>query len=214
MKLYDCATAPSPRRARMFIAEKRLVEKGVTVERIEVDLAAGEHLLPAFQAINPARTVPVLELADGTRIAENAGIAAYLEAAFPDPPLLGRTPAEKGLVAGWNARMETEGILAVSEGLRNRARSMQKRAVTGARGYSQIPELAVRGRERTLDFFAMLDQHLAGRDYIALDAFSIADITAFVAVEFASWIKVNIDPRQQNLLRWHREIASRPAASA
>lgn len=209
LKLYDCSTAPSPRRARIFIAEK-----GLDVEHVPVDLASGEHLTPEFQAINPACTVPVLELDDGTRIAENLGIACYLEAAFPKPPLLGVSPLEKGQVAAWNARVEFDGVLAISEAFRNKARGLQERSVTGSKSYPQVPELAERGRSRTEDFFAMLDDRLAEREFIATDDFSLADITALVAVDFARWINVEIEPRQQNLARWHREVTARPSARA
>ena len=109
MKFYDCQTAPSPRRARIFIAEK-----GLDIETVEVDLGKAEQLTDAFKRINPRCTVPVLELDDGTFLTENAGIAAYLEALAPEPPLLGATPAERGLVASWNARIELEGLEPIS----------------------------------------------------------------------------------------------------
>ena len=94
MKFYDCQTAPSPRRARIFIAEK-----GVDLETVQVDLRSGEHLNPEFQAINPYCTVPVLELDDGTQLTSTAGIWNYLEAEAPEPALMGTTPQEKGVIA-------------------------------------------------------------------------------------------------------------------
>ena len=94
MKFYDCRTAPSPQRTRILLAEKE-----IEVETVEVDLGQGEQWTEAFRQINPRCTVPVLELDDGTRLTENAGIAAYLEAVAPDPPMLGRSSEEKGRFA-------------------------------------------------------------------------------------------------------------------
>src|SRR5690349_8766487 len=104
---YDCPTAPSPRRARIVLAEKR-----VPHETVNVDLRAGEQLGDAFRRINPDCTVPVLRLESGERLTSNAAIAAWAEAAFPEPPLLGVTPSEKAAVAHWNWRIEFEGLMA------------------------------------------------------------------------------------------------------
>ncbi|MFB3102090.1 MAG: glutathione S-transferase N-terminal domain-containing protein, partial [Alphaproteobacteria bacterium] len=92
MKFYDCATAPSPRRVRMFIAEKGLSDQ---IETVEVNLREAEQLKPAFREINPYCTVPVLELDDGTRLYSTAGCCRYLEEAYPEPPLMGRSTEEK-----------------------------------------------------------------------------------------------------------------------
>ncbi len=206
MRFHDCATAPSPRRARIFIAEK-----GLDIETVAVDLTAGEQFGAAFRRLNPRCTVPVLELDDGTAITENAGIAVYLEAICPEPPLLGRDPREKALVAAWNARCEAEGLHAVAECFRNRARGLRDRALTGARAYPQIPELAERGRARTLEFFDTLDQRLAETPYLAGEHFSVADITALCAVDFAAWIKLMPGEEQTHLRRWHAAVSARPS---
>ncbi len=105
--LYDCATAPSPRRARILLAEK-----GIPHETVQVDLRSGEQLGEAYRQINPQCTVPALRTHEGVVLTDNAAIAAYAEAIQPEPPLLGRTPIEKAQVAGWNWRMEFEGLLA------------------------------------------------------------------------------------------------------
>ncbi len=206
MKFYDCRTAPSPRRARIFIAEK-----GIAVETVEVDLAAGEQFSDAFRRLNPRCTVPVLELDDGTAIGENAGIAAYLEAVCPHPPLLGRDPRDKALVAAWNARCEAEGLHAVAECFRNRARGLRDRALTGGRAYPQIPELVERGRLRTLEFFDTLERRLADAPYVAGEHFSVADITALCAVDFAAWIKLEPGDDRPHLRRWHAAVTARPS---
>lgn len=209
LTLYDHPMAPSPRRARILLAEK-----GIDYERVTIDLAAGEHLKPEFRAINPTCTVPALKLEDGTVIGENAGIAAYLEAAYPDPPLLGRTPVEKGLVAAWNARIEYEGLMAVAEALRNASPGMKDRAVTGAANVAQIPELAARGLARLEAFFEMLDARLEGRDFLAIAEFSLADITALVTVDFARAVRRQPKPEQAHLARWRASVSARPSAKA
>jgi glutathione S-transferase len=183
--LYDCATAPSPRRARILLAEK-----GIAHETVQVDLRNKEQLSDAFRAINPQCTVPALRTEDGDVLTDNAAITAYLEAQFPNPPLLGRTPAEKAEIASWHWRVEFEGLLAIAEALRNSAPAMANRALPGPVDYTQIPELAQRGLARVQQFMDMLNAHLAGRDFIAANQFSIVDITAVVAIDFARVVRI------------------------
>jgi glutathione S-transferase len=206
--LYDCATAPSPRRARILLAEK-----GVVHETIQVDLRNGEHLGDAYRKVNPQCTVPALRTDEGLLLTDNAAITAWLEARFPEPPLLGSTPAEKAEIASWNWRVEFEGLLAIAEALRNSAPAMAHRALPGPVDYAQIPELAERGLARAQQFFVMLNDRLAGRDYIATDRFSIADITAVVAVDFARVVKVKPGEQHPHLQRWRAAMAQRPSMS-
>lgn len=210
MKFYDCATAPSPRLVRMMITEKDLADQ---IETVEVNLREGEHLGEAFRAINPFCTVPVLELDDGTRLTSTAGCWRYIEAAWPEPPLMGRTAREKAIVADLAWRMETDGFMAVAEALRNSAPRLANRALTGPDDYAQIPELAARGRRRTERFFGTLDRLLEGRTWLAGDAFSVADIAGFVAVEFAGWLKLSPPDGAANLARWLAAVKERPSAS-
>jgi glutathione S-transferase len=206
LTLYDCITAPSPRRARILLAEK-----GVAHETIHVDLRAGEQFGDAFRAVNPQCTVPVLRLESGRVLTDNAAIAAYLEARFPQPPLLGTSPEAKAEVASWQWRVEFEGLHAVAEALRNRSPAMANRALSGPVDYAQIPELAQRGLARIQHFFATLNAQLARRDFIAGSDFSIADITAVVAVDFARIVKQKPDERHAHLLRWRARMAERPS---
>ena len=104
--------------------------------------------------------------------------------------MLGVTPAEKAEIASWNWRVEFEGLLAIAEAMRNSAPAMAERALAGPVNYAQIPELAQRGLARARQFFATLNERLAGRDFIAADRFSVADITAVVAVDFARVVKL------------------------
>ncbi len=203
---YDCATAPSPRRARILLAEK-----GVAHETVAIDLRRNEQLGDAYRAINPQCTVPALRLDDGVVLTDNAAIAAYLEARYPEPALLGSTPLEKAEIASWNWRIEFEGLLAIAEAMRNSAPALKDRALAGPVGYAQIPQLAQRGLDRLHHVFATLDAHLAARRTIASDRFSIADITAVVAVDFARVVRVKPDDRHPHLLRWRAAMAERPA---
>ncbi|HUW54697.1 MAG TPA: glutathione S-transferase [Rhodanobacter sp.] len=206
--LYDCATAPSPRRARILLAEK-----GVAHATVEIDLRHGEQLGADFRQLNPQCTVPALRTDEGLLLTDNAAITAWLEARFPQPPLLGSTPQEKAEIASWNWRIEFEGLLAIAEALRNSTPAMANRALPGPVDYAQIPELAQRGLARTQQFFALLDDRLADHEFIAADRFSIADITAVVAVDFARVVKLKPDEQYPHLQRWRAAMAQRPSMS-
>ncbi len=204
--LYDCPTAPSPRRARILLAEK-----GVAHATVNIDLTKGEQLGDAFRAVNPQCTVPALRLEDGLVLTDNAAIAAYLEARFPTPALLGRTPEEKADIASWNWRVEFEGLMAIAEALRNGSPAMAHRALPGPTDYEQIPALAERGKLRLQQFFDTLEARLAGRDTVAGHGFSIADITAVVAVDFARIVRVKPGDQHAHLRRWRAAMAQRKA---
>ena len=204
--LYDCATAPSPRRARILLAEK-----GVAHATVQVDLRAGEQLGEAYRKVNPQCTVPALSTDDGLLLTDNAAIAAWLEARFPEPALFGTTPAEKAEVASWNWRVEFEGLLAIAEAMRNSAPAMAGRALPGPVDYAQIPALAERGLARLQQFLVALDGRLGARPFVGGERFSIADITAVVAVDFARVVRVRPGEQHPHVLRWRAAMAARPA---
>ena len=208
LTLYDCSTAPSPRRARITLAEK-----GARHATVQIDLRAGEQLGDAYRRINPQCTVPALATDDGLVLTDNAAIAAYLEARFPEPPLFGSTPAEKAEIASWQWRVEFEGLLSIAEAMRNRSPAMADRALPGPVDYAQIPALAERGIARLQRFLMDLDARLAGRDFVAAERFSIADVTAVVAVDFARIVKVQPGDEHANVKRWRAAMALRPAMS-
>lgn len=208
LTLYDCSTAPSPRRARILLAEK-----GVRHDTVQIDLRAGEQLGEAYRRINPQCTVPALRTDDGLLLTDNAAIAAWLEARFPEPALLGSTPAEKAEIASWNWRIEFEGLLAIAESMRNSAPAMIDRALPGPVNYAQIPALAQRGLARLQQFFVGLDDRLTGHAFVAADRFSIADITAVVAVDFARVVKVKPGEQHPHVRRWRAAMAERPSMS-
>jgi glutathione S-transferase len=209
MKFYDCAGAPSPRRVRIFLAEK-----GIAVPTVQVDLRHREQFTDAFRAINPDCTVPVLELDDGTRIADAVGICVYFEAVRPAPPLMGRDPQSKALIVAAQRRVEREGFSAVVEAFRNFTPGLKGHALPGPDGYEQIPALAERGRARVRRFFATMEAALAGRAFVCGADYSIADITTLVTVDFAKRIKLAIPQDSVHLRRWYDAVSARPSAKA
>ena len=172
MRFYDCRTAPSPRRVRIFIAEK-----GIEIETIEVDLGSKEQLSSEFKKVNPNCTVPDLLLDDGTRYTSTAGIRNYLEALHPTPSLMGENAMERGMVADTQWRIEMEGQVAMAEALRNSAPRMSGRALTGPFHYQQIPALAERGKLRVERFLNAVDSLIGNKAYAAGDFFSVADLS-------------------------------------
>ena len=209
MKFYDCQTAPSPRRVRIFAAEK-----GLELDTIQVDLTSGEQLGAAFRKINPDCVVPVLELDDGTCITEVLAICQYLEEVQPEPALIGRDARERALAMSWALKIEQQGLLSLRDAFRNTAKGLRGRAVTGPVNVEQIPALAERGREGAVTFLDRLDGQLGGSEFIAGDTYSIADITALVFVDFAAWIKLGVPDSAANLQRWYQAVSARPSASA
>ena len=209
MKLYDCKTAPSPRRVRIFAAEKEL-----QLEVVPVDLGSGEQFSDAFRALNPDCVVPVLELDDGTCLTEVVAICHYLEELHPEPALFGDTAAERAVALMWNAKAETQGLWAMADAFRNRVKGLQGHALPGPDKYEQIPELAERGQRRVEAFFKKMDEQLASNEFLAGDRYTIADITAMVVFDFAARAKISPTDDASNLLRWYAEVAARPSAAA
>ena len=193
----------------MFLAEKE-----VTVETVQVDLMKGEQHKDEFKRLNPWCTVPVLELDDGTTISEITACCLYIEEMYPDRPLMGSDPKEKAFIAMWNLHMENDGYQAAADAFRNTAKGFENRATTGPNSHPQIPELALRGKARLVSFFELLDNQLSDNLFICGDKLSIADITAFVTVDFAKWIKVTPLESQSNLARWYGTISERKSSKA
>ncbi len=209
MIFYDCATAPSPRRARMFIAEK-----GLEIETRQVDLRNDGHRAPEFLALNQHGTVPVLTTDEGVNLTENIAIAGYLEALHPEPPLIGTTPDEKGAVLMWNAICEFHGGMSIAETLRNASPALKGRALPGAVNYDQIPELAERGAKRLQLFYTTLEQRLQGSPWLAGDGFTMADITGYVFCDFARIVKMTPPEDNAATQAWLAKISARPSAQA
>ena len=209
MKFYDCKTAPSPRRVRIFMAEK-----GLDIKTVQVDLASGEQLGEAFRRINPDCVVPVLEIDDGSYLSEVIAICQYLEDLHPEPQLLGSTPEERARIGMWNAKVEQQGLWGIMDAFRNSVKGLAGRALTGPESYEQIPQLAERGRQRVAQFYRRLDGQLADHLFVAGATFSIADISAMVLVDFAKWIKIEVPDELKHVKRWYADVSSRPSAAA
>lgn len=208
MKLYDADWAPSPRRVRIFLAEK-----GVEVATQKVDLRSGEQLGEAFLRVNPCATVPCLELDDGTVINQVPSICLYFEELHPEPALLGTDARDKAVVDMWNRRVEQEGFQAVAEAFRNGHPAFQDRALPGPHNHAQIAELVERGQLRYTHFLQTLDARLAESEHVAGAAFTIADISAMVAMDFAAAVNVGSIEGYGNIERWYQAVTARPSAS-
>lgn len=202
MKLYDGGRVPNARRVRMYLAEK-----GIEVPMVPVDLGNKEHLTPAFLKKNPAGSVPVLELDDGTIITESLAICRYFEALHPEPPLFGTTPLEQALVVMWNRKAEFELFQPVAYTFRHLHPAM-------ADYEDQVPEWGEASRARALGGMATLNARLLHSAFIAGDHFSVADIVAFTTVEFMKVAKLSVPDAMTALTAWHARIAARPSAKA
>lgn len=210
MKLYDAVWAPSPRRVRVFLAEK-----AIAVDRVNVDLRADEQRGDAYRRVNPRGVVPALELDDGEVIDESTAICRYFEALQPKPALFGTNPRDIARIESWTRRIEAEGYAAAVYTLRNTRDAFADRGVPGTGAPTpQIPELAARAAVLWAGFTAMLDAWLVDRPWIATDAFSFADITALVAIDFARAAKLTVPDEAGNIARWYAAVSRRPSAAA
>ena len=204
MKLYlDAGRAPNPRRVRIFLAEK-----GVTLPIEAVDLGAQAHKTAQFRAINPMQRLPALMLDDGTVIAESIAICRYMEALHPAPPLFGEGAREAALVEMWQRRVEFHLLAVVSHAFRH---------LHPAMAALEVPQVAAWGeanKPRALDFLAFLNDELKQRPYVAGPRYSVADITAVVAIDFMKPAKLAVPDGLADLQRWHGEVSARPAVAA
>ncbi len=203
MKLYDGGRAPNPRRVRVFLAEK-----GITVPTEQVDLGKLEQRSDAFTAVNPMQRVPALVLDDGTVITESIAICRYFEALHPEPPLFGRGALESALVEMWQRRIELHLFLPVSMVFQHTHPAMK---------IMVDPQVAAWGeanKPRVAQFLQLLDGELKDRQYVAGQAFTVADITAMCAVDFMRVSKLTVPDELANVKRWHAEVSARPSAGA
>jgi glutathione S-transferase len=202
LRLYDNDFAPSPRRVRMFLAEK-----GVTIERVQVDLGKQQNRAAQFLDINPAGLVPVLELDDGTRLTESLAICRYFEAQYPEPNLLGRTPLEAAQIEGAVLSLMFHAYVPSSQAFRNTHRYWADRV-------EQIPAWGEQCRASALAEWERLDARLQQQAYVVGTRFTFADIVAFTTLEFGKVSNIRVQGTQLALKRWRDEIAARPSAKA
>ena len=211
MKLYDSEQAPNPRRVRIFMAEK-----GISCETEQVNIVLGENLSDAFLAVNPRGVLPALVLDDGTVLDESVAICRYLEETHPEPALMGTDALSKAQIEARQRHMEFDGLFSAAEAFRNAYPRFAKRGLGGNVGtVDAIPALVERGKASILRFYNRLNEDLGGSRYVAGDAFTIADVTALCAVDFASTAaRVPVPESCDNLARWHAEVSARPSARA
>ena len=162
-------------------------------------MGSGEHLGEAYVSKVPAQTVPALVLDDGTVLTEVIGIVTYLEALYPEKPLLGTTPLEKGLVSSWTARIYSMLFMSIAEALRNASPGFKNRALPGPLDLEQIPELAERGKKRLAWGWEQVDKRLAESPWIAGENFSFADIDLLVCAGFSGWVKCSPPESLENV---------------
>ena len=203
MKLYDGGRAPNPRRTRIFLAEK-----GIKLPIETIDLSAMQHKSSDYAAVNPLMRVPALVLDNGTVITESIAICRYFEALHPDPPLFGRGALEIARIEMWNRRMELHFLLPVSHVFRNSHPAMKEMEVP------QVPASAEANKPRVLEFISFLDGELSNRPFVAGDAFTVADVTGLVSIDFMKPAKLAVPDELEHLKRWHAEVSARPSASA
>lgn len=210
MKLYTCSGAPSPERVTHYLGFK-----GIELERVEVDLRAGEHLSEGFAAKSPDCTVPVLELADGFCLWETDAIRRYLEVLYPQPPMFGQSPRERAEVDQWLGWVFAHGLLAVMEAFRNASKGFRNHALTGRRPVPQIPALAERGRDRYQSFLIDLDERLKSNSWIAGEGLSVVDVDAAVTLDFAERaIKIGPAEGMSALRDWRERFSAGTSGSA
>lgn len=203
MKIFETKTAPNPRRVRMFMAEKGLLDQA---EFVEIDLLKGENRTPEYTARNPMKKVPVMELDDGTCIAETMAICRYFEESYPETPtLLGNTPLEKAMVEQWLRWVELYFFMPTGMCFQHTTGYFKDRM-------NPVPEWGEECRTGVEKFMHFLNKHLEGRDYLCCDRFTAADINAFATVDFARVVKIRIQPDQTHLKAWYDRIAERPSA--
>jgi glutathione S-transferase len=203
MKHYD-SFGPNPRALRMF-----LLEKGITVPKVEVDLMGAENRRGEYLKRNPGGQLPALERDDGQLLAETVAIFEYLEEKQPKPPLIGTTPEERADTRMWQRRVE----LKITENLYNGFRFAEGIDLFRER-LRVLPEAADGLKATARDNLAWIDALLEGRQFIAGDRFTVADIILFCALEFGAGVGQPIDPTLKNVLAWKERVAGRPSAQA
>ena len=202
MKLYDCETAPSPRKVRLFLAKKE-----IEIETIQVNLLKGEQFSDSYRQKNPNCTVPALELDDQTVLCESEAICRYLEEIYPDPPLFGRSAIERALVNEWLQKIDLEGYLPIANFIRNHSRIFKNHALPGPNSVAQIPALADRGRDGAQQFFLNINQTLESKQpWLLGDYFSVVDIFVFVTLEFAKKCQLQPDQDISNVEKWLQQM--------
>lgn len=203
MKLYDGGKAPSPRRVRIYLAEK-----GIEVPLVPVDMNNMGQRSDEVTRLNPLQRLPVLVLDDGTVLTETMAICRYFEVLHPDPPLMGRTALEVATIEMWNRRIELNLYASVQAAFRHTHPAMKEWEVP------QIPEWGEANRPKAIAFLELLDGHLAESEFVAGNRYSVADITGVVTVDFMKPARIAVPENLAHVRRWYDAIKARPGTSA
>ncbi|MFT7218194.1 MAG: glutathione S-transferase [Paraglaciecola sp.] len=202
MKIYETRTAPNPRRVRIF-----LQEKNIAMDYVQVDIAKGDNLSSDMRRRNPMAKVPILELDDGTCISETVSICRYFEELQPLPQLMGISPLDKAQIDMWQRQVEFGLFMPVGMCFQHTSGYFKDRM-------TPVKEYGVTAGKNAEDFLQILEQRLGEKEFIAGNVFSIADITAVCAIDFARVVNIRILGKQINLQRWYDTVQTRPSFTA
>lgn len=204
MKLYVSPRAPNPRRVLMFLVEKNI--NGL--ELINIDLNAQEHKTADYRAKSPLARVPALELDDGRVLTETRAICTYVEGRYPTPNLMGHNAEERAFIEMADRRAEMHLLLGIANAVRH-----THPALAGFE-QPQFPEYGASQGEKMRETAAWMDSLLATQPYLAGQRFTVADITAFCALEFGKGL-MKYRPGAEGLVHlqaWRDRIGDRPSA--
>jgi len=199
--LFEEPRAPNPRRVNIFIAEK-----GIEIERHVLDLIEGAHKAPDYLSKVGVPQVPALELEDGTILTESQAICRYLEALCPEPNMMGATPYETAVIDMWQRRVEFGLFAAVTATFRHTNPHMSALE-------DQVPEWGEINRRRIPVHLQRLDARLAESPYVAAERFTVADITAIVAIDFLRIVRERVPEELTNLADWIGRVRARPSCA-
>ena len=202
MIFYDGGGAPNARRVRIYLSEK-----GLDIPMKTIDIMKSEHKTDEYKKISPLSQVPALELDDGTFITESIAICRYFEALNPDPNLMGTDPNEIAIIEMWQRRLELLLMIPIASVFRHGHPAM-------AHLENQVIEWSEANKPRILSFYNWLDKQLKGKDFICLNRYTLADVTALTCFEFAKWPKINIPEDCLNLKKYYQMLSDRPSAKA
>lgn len=202
MKIYDTHTAPTPRRVRIFLAEK-----GIEMEYVQLDLQKGENITPEMRLKNPIGKVPVLELDDGICISESVAICRYFEVLHPNPSLMGESALEQAQIEMWQRQVEFGLFMQIGMCFQHSTGYFKDRM-------TPVPEYGAVAGKIASKYLNVLERQLSNHEFVAGKHFSIADITTLCAIDFARVVKIKISEEQTHLTRWYKEVSGRPSASA
>lgn len=203
MKLLDGGRAPNPRRVRVFLAEK-----GVEIPMEPIDMGALEHRSSKVEQHNPLQRLPVLILDDGTALSESVAICRYIEALHPDPPLMGTDIKDQAIVEMWQRRMEMHLLLLVANVFRHAHPAMADWEVPQIKAFSDA------NRPKVMATLTWLNKELESRPFIAGDRYTIADITAMIALDFMKPARLEMPEGLDHLVAWYQSAKARPASGA